>query len=413
MLPEGWRKATVAEVCETVSVGIVVNPSHYYVEAETGVRAFRSANVRENRVNEEKWVYLSKEGQEKNRKSILRRGDVLVVRTGFPGTACVVPPHLAGSNCIDVLFARPNPDLVLSEYLCELTNSDIGRQQVLNGQSGLAQKHLNASTYAKLSFRLPPISEQMRIVQILGTWGKAIAAAERLLANSQEQKRTLMRLLLTAKRRVHSARDHWYHVDFDEVFERVTHKNADNNTNVLTISGQYGLISQNEFFSKIVASDNLTGYTVLGRGEFAYNRSYSAGYPMGAIKPLERYDAGVVSSLYICFRLRKPSQPDYDFFRHYFEAGLLNEGIAGIAQEGARNHGLLNVSIVDFFKLRLHVPPSEERRQIAEILNTAEAKELSWAAQLERLQREKRALMCQLLTGRRRVRLPASAEAAA
>jgi type I restriction enzyme S subunit len=297
--------------------------------------------------------------------------------------------------------------------LCELTNSDIGRQQVLNGQSGLAQKHLNASTYAKLSFRLPPISEQMRIVQILGTWGKAIAAAERLLANSQEQKRTLMRLLLTAKRRVHSARDHWYHVDFDEVFERVTHKNADNNTNVLTISGQYGLISQNEFFSKIVASDNLTGYTVLGRGEFAYNRSYSAGYPMGAIKPLERYDAGVVSSLYICFRLRKPSQPDYDFFRHYFEAGLLNEGIAGIAQEGARNHGLLNVSIVDFFKLRLHVPPSEERRQIAEILNTAEAKELSWAAQLERLQREKRALMCQLLTGRRRVRLPASAEAAA
>ena len=73
---------------------------------------------------------------------------------------------------------------------------------------------------------------------------------------------------------------------------------------MLTISGERGLIRQREFFNKSVASADLSGYTLLHRSEFAYNKSYSAGYPMGAIKPLMNYDAGVVSSLYLCFRLR-------------------------------------------------------------------------------------------------------------
>ena len=135
MLPKGWKRVTVEESCSAVSVGIVVNPSHYYVQEHEGIKAFRSQNVRENRVNEQNWAYISREGHRKNSKSILKSGDVVVVRTGFAGTACVVPPHLQGSNCIDILFARPKPELLLPEYLCELTNSDSGRRQVPNGLS--------------------------------------------------------------------------------------------------------------------------------------------------------------------------------------------------------------------------------------------------------------------------------------
>lgn len=252
----------------------------------------------------------------------------------------------------------------------------------------------------------PGLAEQRKIVLVLATWDVAISSVEKLLANIRRQKQALMSSLLSGKRAFHSPSGVWQYYDFDEVFERVTRKNTVGNDNVLTISGQHGLISQREYFNKSVASENLVGYTLLERGDFAYNKSYSSGYPMGAIKPLLAYDAGVVSSLYICFRLRSNVNADIDFFRHYFEAGLLNEEISGIAQEGARNHGLLNMSVTDFFKLRLHVPPAPVQRKIAEAINVAEAEERLVEQQLLRLQMEKRALMQQLLTGKRRVRLP-------
>ena len=127
---------------------------------------------------------------------------------------------------------------------------------------------------------------------------------------------------------------------------------------------------------------------------------------MGAIKPLLEYESGVVSSLYLCFRLRDDADASLDFFRHYFEAGLFNQEIEGIAQEGARNHGLLNVSVTDFFKLRLHIPSGPEQRRIADVINVAEAEESHYKWQLKNLLIEKQALMQQLLTGKRRVRLP-------
>ena len=176
---------------------------------------------------------------------------------------------------------------------------------------------------------------------------------------------------------------------------------------MLTISEQHGLISQVEYFNKSVASDDVRGYTLLQRGDFAYNKSYSDGYPMGAIKPLDRYDSGIVSSLYICFRLTRRGF-DHDFFRHYFEAGLFNREIAAIAQEGARNHGLLNVSVVEFFETSLHIPQPGEQAAIAKVINAAEAEEQAYQAQLTALRQEKAALMQQLLTGKRRVKLPES-----
>ena len=215
-----------------------------------------------------------------------------------------------------------------------------------------------------------------------------------------------MTSLLSGSRRFPGMPDKWRYMDFDVIFERVSLKNTSKNTNVLTISGEYGLISQRDYFNKSVASANLTGYTLLKRHDFAYNKSYSAGYPMGAIKPLLAYESGVVSSLYLCFKLREEVDADFDFFRHYFEAGLLNQEIEGIAQEGARNHGLLNVSVTDFFKLQLYVPSAPEQRRIAEVLNVAKAEELRFGEQLKFLRLEKTALMSQLLTGKRRVKMP-------
>ena len=161
----------------------------------------------------------------------------------------------------------------------------------------------------------------------------------------------------------------WGEVRFHDMFSRVVRKNKEGNTNVLTISAQYGLINQNEFFNKTVASDDKSNYYLMKKGEFAYNKSYSNGYPFGALKRLDFYDKGIVSPLYICFAASENNQCP-DFYVHYFEAGLMNKEIQAIAQEGARNHGLLNISVDDFFNSNLLNPPLSEQKKIAEILAT-------------------------------------------
>jgi type I restriction enzyme S subunit len=201
MVPSGWNVVEAGEVCERISVGIVVKPKDYYVPEEEGVRAFRSANVREGFVEDSNWTYISEIGNQKNKKSILKTGDVLIVRTGYPGTACVVPQQYSGSNCIDIIFARPNQSLVLPEFLCEFTNSEYGKKQVLDGQGGLAQQHFNVGAYNKLKVPLPPLPEQRKIAEILTTWDSAIETAQALLATARGQKRALMQSLLTGKRR--------------------------------------------------------------------------------------------------------------------------------------------------------------------------------------------------------------------
>jgi type I restriction enzyme S subunit len=166
--------------------------------------------------------------------------------------------------------------------------------------------------------------------------------------------------------------DDWEFLQFDTIFERVITKNKENNLNVLTISAQQGLINQEEYFNKSVSAKDVTGYYLLHKNDFAYNKSYSNGYPLGAIKRLNRYEKGVVSTLYICFRTKKDS---VDFCEQYFNSGLINHEIKKIAQEGARNHGLLNISVVEFFRdIYVNFPVLEEQEKIANFLFSIDKK---------------------------------------
>lgn len=162
--------------------------------------------------------------------------------------------------------------------------------------------------------------------------------------------------------------EEWEETRFRNMFSRVTRKNKEGNDNVLTISAQYGLISQRDFFNKDIASEDKSNYYLLKNGEFAYNKSYSNGYPFGALKRLDMYDKGIVSPLYICFASTKENKCP-DFHVHYFEAGKMNREIQAFAQEGARNHGLLNISVDDFFNSYIVVPSFAEQEKIAEILS--------------------------------------------
>lgn len=158
------NSCNVEDVCEDIKVGIVIKPAQYYTSADDGIRAFRSANVREFSVNDTDWVYLTSAGHEANLRSEIHTGDVLVVRSGYPGTACVVPPEYDGCNAIDILIAVPDVRKILPEYLCAYTNSPLGRRIVQEKKRGVAQAHFNVSGYSKTPIIVPCIETQRRVV---------------------------------------------------------------------------------------------------------------------------------------------------------------------------------------------------------------------------------------------------------
>ena len=193
--------------------------------------------------------------------------------------------------------------------------------------------------------------------------------------------------------------DAWEQRKLGEIANRITRKNTNLESSLpLTISAQYGLIDQNEFFDKRIASKDVSGYFLLKNGEFAYNKSYSSGYPFGAIKRLTRYDIGIVSPLYICFEI-VGENVYLEYMEQYFEAGLMNREIHAFAQEGARNHGLLNIAVDDFFNSKIILPSLEEQQAIAAILSAADKEIELLRKDLEQEKQKKKALMQLLLTG--------------
>ena len=160
----------------------------------------------------------------------------------------------------------------------------------------------------------------------------------------------------------------WKQRKLGEIVNRITRKNSKLISELpLTISAQQGLIDQNEFFDKRVASKDVSGYYLIKNGEFAYNKSTSNDAPWGAIKRLDRYENGVLSTLYIVFEIKDETLVNSDFLVAYYSTNLWYKGIHEIAAEGARNHGLLNIAPTDFFKTKLKLPADiEEQQEIGE-----------------------------------------------
>ena len=162
--------------------------------------------------------------------------------------------------------------------------------------------------------------------------------------------------------------DEWGKYELSHFVTRITRRNKNNESSLpLTISAQYGLVDQISFFNKTVASVDLSGYYLLYNGDFAYNKSYSNDYAWGAVKRLDKYEKGCLSSLYFVFRPN--DNIDSDYLTHYFESSKWHKGISNIAGEGARNHGLLNMAVDDYFATKHYLPSLPEQKKIARIFN--------------------------------------------
>lgn len=189
----------------------------------------------------------------------------------------------------------------------------------------------------------------------------------------------------------------WKAERLSDFADRVTRKNSKNETDLpLTISSKDGLVDQVSYFNKTVASKDMSGYYLLKNGEFAYNKSYSVGYDFGSIKRLDRYPMGSLSTLYICFALKRHKS---DFIKAYFDSLKWYREIYMISAEGARNHGLLNVPTEEFFDTKHYLPENtDEQRKIADFLIALERRIETQQSLVDNLKKYKRGVVRSLLS---------------
>jgi type I restriction enzyme S subunit len=339
---------------------------------------------------------------EENDFNKTEEGDILIcVRNGsrnLIGKNAIITKTDAGTAFGAFMLVFRSVDY---KYLYQLFDTDFyGRE--IHKNLGATINSINTKNFKKFRFPFPKSQERKAIATCLSSWDEAIKKLTALIANKELQKKGLMQQLLTGKKRLPGFDGEWDKLNLSNIAVRVNRKNKELNDTVVTISAKRGFVLQEDFFNKRVASNTLSNYTLVHKGEYCYNKSYSNGYPMGAFKRLDDFEKAVVTTLYICFKLK--DNVDSNFMKQYFEAGQMIPGLMRIAQEGGRAHGLLNIGLKDFFGLELSIPSKQEQTSIASVLQKADQEIALLNKKLDQLKMQKKGLMQQLLTGKKRLK---------
>ena len=312
---------------------------------------------------------------------------------------CVLSPDVLLGGDLNIIRLKDGDGRFFSYQLNGVRKHDIAKIA-----QGVSVVHLYGESIKGLTVSFPSNKEQQKISTLLSLIDERIATQSKLIEDLKKLKSAIVEKIFCSPYqenpmcRIEGFEQALSTYKMSDFSSRIATKNKDSKCSlVLTIAAQYGLVNQESFFNKSVASENLTGYYLLHKGEFAYNRSYSAGYDWGTVKRLDNYDEGVLSTLYICFKINE-TIVDSDYLAHYFESTKWHRGLSDIAGEGARNHGLLNVSMADYFNTRHRFPVIEEQKAIAKMLNAITEKERKATLLGECYQKQKQYLLCQMFT---------------
>lgn len=287
---------------------------------------------------------------------------------------------------------------IIPEYLNYYFQTYIFLENVKKNTQGSVRESLSFNDLLKFDFLLPTINEQKKIIYILDKIDKILINYSEKITKCNDERKYIKKKIFNLLNKKCTVKK-----KISELFERITEKNENmKSNNILTISAQEGLVNQFEYFNKIVAGENLEKYYILKKNDFAYNKSYSNGYPVGATKMLKKYHNGIVSTLYICFRSKSPMVHN-GFFEYLFQSKEYYKELEKITQEGNRNHGILNMNVNDFFNIKVIVPEFEMQNKIYNILFRIDNKiELLKSKQIQ-YEKLKKGLMQKLLTGKVKV----------
>ena len=272
-----------------------------------------------------------------------------------------------------------------------------------NGDSGARSDRFSIrdNVFFQMPIPIPDIDEQRKIGELLTCLDNLITLHQRKFEKLTNVKKSMLEKMFPQNGssypeiRFKGFTDPWEQRKLGELVDRVIRKNTNNESTLpLTISAQYGLVDQITYFNNRVASRDVSNYYLVLNGEFAYNKSTSDGYPFGAVKRLDLYEKGVLSTLYIVFAPKKEQQIDSDYLTVFFDTDRWHKGVAERAAEGARNHGLLNISAEDFFDIDLSVPKDiVEQKQIGAFIRQLDNLITLHQRELEKLQNIKKSML--------------------
>ena len=389
-----WKEFSLGEIGDSF-IGLTYKPTDTVPSG--GIIVFRSSNIQDGCIDYKDIVRVNKKVRE---NLITKNGDLLIcARNGSS--------RLIGKNA---LLHRTDANQTFGAFMMvfrsdknhfvhHLLNTKRYTSQVAENL-GARINQITSSDLSSFRFFFPKDDKEMtRIASLFDLLDGRIAVQTRLIEDLKKLRCAIIENVFCSPNHNESALRFKGNTDplstyrMEDFCSRITRKNKDNQCSlVLTIAAQYGLVDQESFFNKTVASENLAGYYLLHKGEFAYNRSYSAGYDWGAVKRLEKYPEGVLSTLYICFKIDE-SAVDSDYLAYYFESTKWHKGLSDIAGEGARNHGLLNVSVNDYFNTRHRFHCMREQKIIASMLNVISQKENDEIALYDNYQKQKQYLL--------------------
>lgn len=263
-----------------------------------------------------------------------------------------------------------------SAFLALTISSGATHKYLSSLAQGKSVVHLHNADIQSVSAKFPTKREQEKIHLLFGKIDTLITLHQRKYEKLVNIKKSMLDKMFpqngasVPEIRFKGFTDPWEQRKLGDAFERVVRKNTNNESRLpLTISAQDGLVDQITYFNNRVASRDVSNYYLVYNGEFAYNKSTSDGYPFGAVKRLDWYEKGVLSTLYIVFALKHPEKDDSDFMTVFYDTDRWHRGVAERAAEGARNHGLLNISADDFFDIDTTMPEDKvEQEKIGRLL---------------------------------------------
>ena len=283
--------------------------------------------------------------------------------------------------------------LIRKDFINEMVK---WRQGVIYGQW-----RIHESDFIKIEVAVPTVEEQCKLGLLLDNLDTLITLHQRKYEKLVNIKKSMLDKMFppngasVPEIRFKGFTDPWEQRKLGDAFERVVRKNTNNESRLpLTISAQDGLVDQITYFNNRVASRDVSNYYLVYNGEFAYNKSTSDGYPFGAVKRLDWYEKGVLSTLYIVFALKHPEKDDSDFMTVFYDTDRWHRGVAERAAEGARNHGLLNISADDFFDIDTTMPEDKvEQEKIGRLLKKLDTLITLHQRKLEKLQNIKKSCL--------------------
>ena len=406
MVPNGWSECSLAESCKKpISYGIVQTGP----DIPLGVPCVRVVDLTNRVLCTENMITTSHEVHRSYKKTILERGELMMALRGEIGLVRSVDPTIVGANITrGIARLSPQEAIVDSDYLLWAMRSEQVRKNLLAKAGGSALQEISLTALRKLTLLLPPLPEQRKIAKILQTWDRAIATTEKLIDASKQQKKALMQQLMTGKKRFPGFEEEWKSTNVREISKLIT-KGTTPSTNGFQFQDSGIPFIKVECITRDGSVDMTKAAYIDDRCHSAFNRSqlkpgdvlFSIAGALGrvALVPDDLVEANTNQA--VCLIRISDSNISKEFLYYYLQTGETKKTvIAKTAQAAQPNLSLKNVG--DF---KLSVPTSFEQQKITNMLKSADNQIVAAAEDLRQLKQEKKALMQQLLTGKRRVKV--------